>query len=223
MLFIENGSAFAMAGIDLGVVRQVEQPFLDTLTERFVATPGEVGAANAAAEERVAREDPAFNFSIKANAAHGVTWCADNLQSALTHLDDFTILQVAVGKPTLAVKRHAEELRLLLRTQELALHIEMGRHWDAITFFDSRIAKDMVNMTMCVDDHQRFEAVAVNEAKEFVLLARSGAAWVDDDTFLGVAVINDVCVFRKGIADKRFDLKHNDVFRGKGRDFSAAI
>ena len=46
--------------------------------------------------------------------------------------------------------------------------------------------------------------MAVNEAKKFVFLTRIGAARVDDDTFLGVIVVNDVCVFRKGIEDKGF-------------------
>ena len=99
----------------------------------------------------------------------------------------------------------------------------MRRHGDAVTLFHSRVAYNMVDVSVRVDDHQRLEAVAVDVAKEFVLLALVGATRVDDDTFLGVVVVNDIGVFREGIEDKGIKLKHNDVFRGKGRDFSAVF
>ena len=56
------------------------------------------------------------------------------------------------------------------------------------------------------------EAMAIDETKEFVFLACIRAAWVDDDTFLGVIVIDDISVFRKGIEDKLFQFKHSIIF-----------
>ena len=50
--------------------------------------------------------------------------------------------------------------------------------------------------------------MAVDKAKEFVLLRHIGAARVDDDAFLGVVVINNVGVFRKRIENEGFELKH---------------
>lgn len=53
--------------------------------------------------------------------------------------------------------------------------------------------------------------MAVDEAEEFVFLARIGATWVNDNTFLGVIVVNDVCVFPKGIEDKGFEFEHDFI------------
>jgi hypothetical protein len=62
----------------------------------------------------------------------------------------------------------------------------------------------MVDMTMRFDCHQLLEAMAVYEPEEFIFLACIGAARIDDDTFLGAIVVNDISVFRKGIKDKLF-------------------
>lgn len=78
-------------------------------------------------------------------------------------------------------------------------------------------------MTMCTNDHQRLEPMAVDEAEEFVFLARIGATRVDDDTFFDIVVVYDIGVFREGVEDKGFELEHNDVFRGKGTVFSSAF
>ena len=70
----------------------------------------------------------------------------------------------------------------------------------------------MVDMTMCTNDHQRLEPMAVDEAEEFVFLARIGAAWVDNDTFFDNVVVYDIGVFRERIKDKGFELEHKYCF-----------
>ena len=65
--------------------------------------------------------------------------------------------------------------------------------------------------------------MTIDEAEEFIFFTSIGAAWINDDAFLGVAVINDIGVFREGIKDELFEFEHNYVFRGKGRDFSAVF
>ena len=70
----------------------------------------------------------------------------------------------------------------------------------------------MVDMTMCTNDHQRLEPMAVDEAKEFVFLARIGATRVDDDTFFDNVVVYDIGVFRERIKDKGFELEHKYCF-----------
>ena len=54
--------------------------------------------------------------------------------------------------------------------------------------------------------------MAIDEAKEFVFLRHIGAAWVDDDAFFFVVIVNDVGIFREGIEDERFELEHNIFF-----------
>ena len=81
----------------------------------------------------------------------------------------------------------------------------------------------MVHVAVRIDGQQRLEAMAVDVTEEFVCLALGGAAGVDDDTFFGTVVVNDISVFRKGIEYEGIKFKHNDVFRGKGRDFSAVF
>ena len=212
-----------MAGVDLGVVGQMEQALDDVGAELLVVAPREVGAANAAAEERVAGEDPPFDFGVEADAAHGMARRADDLQGALSHLDDFAVLKVAVRQLALTHKRHSKQLRLLTRTQEVVFHIGMRRHGDAVTLFHCHVAHNMVHVSVRIDGQHRLEAMAVDETEELVCLAISGAARVDDDTFFGTVVVNDIGIFRKGIEYEGIKFKHNYVFRGKGRDFSAVF
>lgn len=160
-----------MTGIDGGVVGQAEEAFLDALAERLVAATGEVGAANAATEERVSGENPTFDFGIEADAPLGVAWGADNFQGAFPYLDDFFVLQVAVGQVEGAVGRKAEPRGLLSGVGVVALRLRMRRNGDTVTPFDCSIADDMVDVAVSADHHHRFQLMAVDEAKEFVLLA----------------------------------------------------
>ena len=170
-----------MAGVDLGVVGQAEQPFLDAVAQRFVVASGEVGAADATTEQCIACEDPAFDFGVETDAAFGMARRADDLQRTLPHLDDFAILQVAVRQLALAVERDSEQLRMLLRALEVGFHTRMGRHFDAIFLLDGGIADDVVEMAVRVDDQNGLQAVAVDVAEELVFGSYSIAARVDDD------------------------------------------
>ena len=80
-----------MAWIDICVVGQAEQTFDDIRTELLIVATREIGATDAAAEERVAREDPAFNHSIKADTTHGMARRADDFLGALPYFNDFAI------------------------------------------------------------------------------------------------------------------------------------
>ena len=197
-----------MAGIDLGIVGQMEQSLLYAILKCLITTSWKVGATYAAAEKRVAREDPALHLSIKADTATGMPWCADDLEGALSHFDDFSVLQILIGQIALHCYWETEHHGLLLGSGHIVIHIGMRCHWDAITFFYRRIPDDMVNMAMRVDDHQRLETVAVDEAEKFILLEWVGAARVDDDAFAGFG-IDDVGVFRKGIEDEGFESEHD--------------
>lgn len=149
--FVKYGRAFAMTWIDLSVVGQMEQPLNDVRAKLLVVATREVGASDAAAEKRVASEDPAFDFGIKADAAHGMAWRTDDLEGALSHFDDFTIFKIAVWLFTLTVEWQPEHLSLLVRTLKITFHIGMRRHLNVIAFLNGRIAKNMVDMAMGVD------------------------------------------------------------------------
>jgi len=198
-----------------GVVGQVEKAFFYALSECFKTSAGEIGAPDAAVEERIAGEDPTLDFGVKADATISMTRRTDNLQGALPHFDDFAIFQVSVGQLAVAVERQTEEVRLAFRTLEIAFHVRVSRRWNAIAFLDGSVAKDMVDVAMCVDDHQRFESMAVDEAEELVFLARVGAAWVDDDAIFGIVVVYDISIFRERIENKLFEFEHNYRFSGQ--------
>ena len=209
-LFVEDGGAFAVAGIDGGVVGQAEQAFLDAGDEGLVVATGQVGAAYAAAEERVAGEDPAFDFSIEADAAPCVARRANHLQSALPYLD-----KLAVGKTRVrqvhagfAFFRKAQPSRVTLGLSVVVVHIGMCGHLDTITALHHIIAHHMVDMAVCVDNHQRIEPVTVDEAEEAVSLVGRGATGIDDKAFFGVVVINDVGVFGKRVENEGFEFEH---------------
>ena len=102
-----------MAGIDLGVVGQAEQPLDDVRAELLVTAPREVGAADAAAEECVSREDPTFYLGIEADTAHGMTRRADDLKGALPYFDDLAVFQVNIGQVAIARERKAKHRSLL--------------------------------------------------------------------------------------------------------------
>ena len=207
--FVEDGGAFAVAGEDGGVVGKAEQALADALAELLVVAASEVGAAYAAAEERVAGEDPALDFGIEADAAIGMAGRTNHFQSAFPYLDDFVVFQPFVGQLASAVESQSEEARLPFGAKEIVFHALVRRHGNVVLFLDGRVANDMVDVAVGADDHQRFEAVAVDEAEELVFLACRGAARVDDDAFLGVVVVNDKGVFREGIEDDLFELEHD--------------
>ena len=200
-----------MARENLGVIGQTEQALDDVGTKLLIVAAREVGAADTAAEERIAREDPTFDFSIETDATDGMTWGADDLQGAFPHFDDLSVFQVEVRQAAVAWKRHSEHRCLLPRAEKVVFHVGMCRHLDAISLLHSGITNNMVNMAMRVDDHQWFEAVAVNEAEEFVFLRYIGTTWIDDDTFFSVFVANNIGVFREGIEYEGFKLEHQEI------------
>ena len=94
-----------VARVDFGIIGQMEQPLNDVRTKLLVVASREVGAPDAAAEERITSEDPTFDFSIEADATHGMAWCADDLKGALPYLDDLAIFQIDIGKIATTHKR----------------------------------------------------------------------------------------------------------------------
>lgn len=209
-----------MAGIDGGVVGQAEQAFFDASDERLKVAARKVGAAYAAAEERVACEDPALNLSIEADTSFSVSGGTDDLQSAFTHLDAFTVFQEAVRQLAFAGAKQPEHRGMLLRMEEVVFHIGMSRHGDAVFPLDGGIAKDMVDVAVGVDDHQRLQPMAVDEAEELVLLVWGRAAGINDEALFGVVVINNVGVFGKRVENKGFKFEHSQLFGRKDSHFS---
>ena len=212
-MFVEDGSTFAMTGVDFGVVRQMEQPLDNAGAQLLIVTARQVGAADAAAEERVTREDPALDLGIETDTALGVSRGADDFQSALSHLDDLFVGKVDVGQVDLGIafRPKSQPRRVTLGVNEVCLHVGMRRHLDAKMVFDGVVADDMVDVAVCVDDHQGLETVAVDKTKERVFLGWRGTARVDDDTFLGGIVIDDVGVFREGIEYEGFEFEHSCI------------
>lgn len=202
-MLVEDGGRLAVTGENGGVVGQAIQSSVYAVAERFVVASGEVGAPDAAAEERVAGEHPALDFGIEADAASGVARCADDFKCALPYPDGFVVAQLTVGlfDADIALRTEAEPHGLSLGLGEILVGVGMGRDGDAIFILNGLVSNNMVYMSVCIDGHQRLEAVAVDEAEQLVFLACVGAARVDDDTFLAVVVVDDVCVFREGIED----------------------
>ena len=97
-MFIKDSRAFAVAGEHFGVVGKTEQALLNARAKLLKTAPRKVGTPNATAEERVAREDPSFYFSIEADTAHGMAWRTDDFQGALPYFDDLAILQIDIGQ-----------------------------------------------------------------------------------------------------------------------------
>ena len=199
-----------MAGKDFGVVGQMEQAFADALTKQFVIASCHISASDASAKEGVACKDPSLDFGIKADATLGVAWGADHLQRAPTHLDDFAVLQVKVGQIDidLTFGPESQPHRVTFGLCEVRVHIGMCCHLDMITFLDCIVTKDVVDMTVRIDNHQWLEALAVDESEKSVFLVRCSTAWVDDNAFFGAVVVNDISVFSKGIEDERFEFEH---------------
>ena len=197
-----------MAGIDLGVIRQAEQPLDDAGTKLLVVAAWQVGAPDAAAEKRITSEDPALDFGIETDAADGMTRRADDFKGTLPYLDAFAVFKVAVGHFEVVLGRHSKPGGLLLGVSIISFHVGMRCHRDAVTLLHGSIADDMIDVSMGADGQKRLEAVAVDEAEEFVLLAWIGTAGVDEDTFFGIVVVNDIGAFREGIKDKFFEFEH---------------
>ena len=202
--FVKNRGTLSVTRINFGVVGKVEQALNDIGTKLLVVASRKVRAPDAAAEERVAGENPTLDFGIKTDTSHGMARRVDDLKGTLPHFDDFSILQVDIGKVAITHEWQPEHHCLLSRAKEIVFHIGMGSHWDIIAFFHGSIAHDMVDMSVRADDHQRLEIVTVDETKEFILFGHIGAAWVYNNAFLFVVIVNDIGVFSKWIEDKGF-------------------
>ena len=142
-----------MTRINFGIIRQAEQTFNNVCPKLLVVASRKVRASDAAAEERVAGEDPTFDFGIEADATHSMARCADDFKGALPHPDDFAVFQITIGQVAVTHKRHPEHRRLLPRAKEVVLHVGMRRHWDAITLFHYSVSHDMIDVAVCADDH----------------------------------------------------------------------
>ena len=163
-----------MAGKHGGVVGQAEQPLADALAQLFVVAASKVGAPDAAAEERVASEDPTLDFGIEADAASGMSGRADDLKGASPNLDGLAVLKITVGQLDvgLALWPEAEPHSLPFCLGNVVVHVRMCRNGDAVFVFDGVVADDVVDVAVRVDDHHGLEAVAVDEAEELVFFAR---------------------------------------------------
>ena len=210
-LLIEDGGAFTVAGEDLCVVGQMEQALYYAVAQGFIIASGHIGATDAAAEKRVAGKDPAFDFSIEADAASCMARRANHLQSALTQLDKLAIGKMDIRQVHVdfAFFTKAQPGRVTFGLDVVIFHIGMCGHFDTVMTLYNTIAHYMVDMAMRVDNHQGLEAVAVDEAEEAVRFVMRGTTGIDDEAFFGVVVIDDVGVFRKRVENEGFEFEHS--------------
>ena len=210
-LLVEDGGAFTVAGEDLCVVGQMEQALYYAVAQGFIIASRHIGAADAAAEKRIAGKDPAFDFSIEADAAPCMTRRANHLQGALAHLDKLAVGQTGLGQVQMdiALFPKAQPGRVTFSLDVVIFHIRMCGHFDTVMTLYNIIAHYMVDMAMRVDNHQGLEAVAVDEAEEAVRFVMRGTTGIDDEAFFGVVVIDDVGVFRKRVENEGFEFEHS--------------
>lgn len=195
-----------------GVVGKGKKPCTNGLAKLFEVATREVGATDAAAEQRVTSEDPALDGCVEANASSGMAWGANHLQNTFANFDFLIIPQILVRKVDVAHGLHSKPYRLTLGLPKISMRVGMCRHRDAVAMLHGFVPHHMIHMSMGVDHHQRLQLMTVDEAKQTVFFRRGRTSGINDDTFTSFFITDDIGVFTEWVENKRVQFEHNDRF-----------
>lgn len=208
--FVADGGGGAVAGVNDGVVRELEEFGLNGIHDLIERAAPEIGAADAAGEERVSREelrlgelDGAGVFGeIQRDAAGRVAGSVNDIG-----LEAAPTKGVAVFEEMINVDKLGG-----LHAQEVGLHVHaVIERKIVVVHHDGRAgvlmqlgkAADVINVGVGADDNFDGELVAAEKAKNALdLIAR-----VDDDSFAGMGIADDQTIALQH-ADGQLDVNH---------------
>ncbi len=210
MALVADGGGGAVAGVDDGVIRELEELGVQRIHNLIEGATPEIGTADAASEESVSREelrlgelDFAGNLGeIQADAARRVAGGVNDvsLEAAPTE-------RVAFLKKMIDIHEfgcfHAEkgglDFHAVIKGEIIAVHHD-GR---ARVLMELGEAADVINVGVGADDDLDDEFIAANQAEDALYFI----ARVDDDGFAGFGIADDHTVTLEH-ADGQLDVDH---------------
>lgn len=205
-----DGGGGTVAGMDDGVVGELEELGFQGIHKLIKRAAPEVGAADAAGKERVSREelrlgqlDLAGIFGeIQRDAAGGVTGGVNDIGLEAAPTESVAFLEKMIDVDEFG-SFHAEEIGLdlhgVIEREIIVVHHD-GR---ASVLMELGKAADMINVGVGTDDDFDGEFVTAKKAEDALdLIAR-----VDDNGFAGIGIPDDQTVTLEQ-ADGQLDVDH---------------
>ena len=197
MAFLANGGGKAVAGMHDCVVGEREELSDEGFHDFFHGAAPKVGTADAACEERVAREEDRHgdgNFaSVRGKEETGAAWrvagCMNHLSGQIAPLQRVAFAQELVNFGD-GWRLDAEEaglhLHRLIERNVIAVHQNRSARV-VVEFFQPA---DVVNVCMSADDRFDGELMAAEQIHD----AMNFVAGVEDDGFAGKRIADDGAV-----------------------------
>ena len=184
--FLADGGFGAMTGVNLGVGRQSEQLGADALEQALEAAAGEIRAADRAAEQRIARDDPIRLGNVKADAGWGVARCFKHFKGVAAKSELHTFGQRVIDGG-FAGSRKPEYGRLLVdRVIEILLtRMHVGRDIQRLFHFGE--GADVIEVSMGDQNRFDFDLETVDLSKDDT----GFVAGIDEKSFFGFFVRED--------------------------------
>lgn len=142
--FHSDGSGSTMSGIHHRFIGQHKQAAADVLYQFVEIASGQVGTANAALKQHVARKHAVIGLAVIYQAARRVARHVNSLQLAVAEGDDITVVQISAQGHRFFLQLESEHAALLgsLINPELVCFVGFGRQPEF--FQHKRIAEYMV-------------------------------------------------------------------------------
>ena len=187
---ISNGGFRTVAGIDGRIVGQDHQLALDAVDEHFMAAPGEIAAAHAEVEQRIADEH--HSVPVEAYAAVAVPWCMKYGEFKVSDFDDIAILQayIGVGRRLHRAAYHKADHSRCPFCPFAAGLIPMHRECSARRLFYVTEGHQVVRVTVRRDDYLDIQIQFLHLLHNEV----GGGSRIDDNALAGAFRTNDVAV-----------------------------
>ena len=189
IFFVAHGCGWAVAGNDLRLFGENEQATVDGVDDLAGVTAGQVGASDAAGEERVAGDEQLHGREVEANAALGVAGRVQDCGRVAVEADAHAVGEAGVRwrglgsggtEPGGLLFHHGEQRQVIFIEQD-------GRAGEAL---ETQRSADVVNVGVRDEDLGQLEA----ELGEAAMDAADLFSGIDDDGFVGCRVAQDGAV-----------------------------
>jgi hypothetical protein len=210
MALAADGSGGAVAGVDDGVIGELEEFGLNGIHNFIQRAAPEIGAADAAGEERVSREElrlGELNWAgifgeIEADAAGRVAGSVNDIGLEATPTEGVPFLEEMIDVDEfggLDTKKIGLDVHGVIEREIVVVHHD-GR---AGVLMELGEAANVINVGVGTDDDFDGELVAAEKTEDALNLI----AGVDDDGFAGFGIADDQTIALEH-ADRQLDVDH---------------
>ena len=207
---VADGGAGAVAGVDDGVVGELEEFGLDGIHDLIERAAPEIGAADAAGEERVSGEelrlgelDVAGIFGeIQGDATGRVAGSVNDIGLKTTPTERVAIFEELIDVDKFG-SLHAEKIGLHIHPMVEGKIIIVHHDRRAGVLMELGKAADVINVGVGADDDFYCELVTAKKAEDALDLI-SG---IDDDGFEGFGIADDQTIALEN-TDRQLDVDH---------------